>query len=241
MKAPEVAKIVGNTPHTSHEQGQALHNFVIEHRLTRCLELGFAHGVGTVWIASAMQELGGGKIISVDNNSARNRNPSAKQLIAEAGLEQYTELHYDESSYNWHIHNHWEEYSANKFDMIFLDGAHNWEVDALAFLLCDRLLKKGGWFIFDDIYWSYSRSPSLKEQDWVKAMSPLMRETQQVRSIWEKLVLTDPNYGNFIDDGSRGWAQKVGDSAVGKTLEIRGQRSSLPARAAGKLRRIIGL
>jgi predicted O-methyltransferase YrrM len=209
VKIPEVIEIVGNTPHTTHAQGRALYNFVLEHRLTRCLEMGFAHGVGTVWIAAAMQELGGGKVISVDNESAHRRIPSAAELTTKAGLKDYVELHYDESSYNWHLHNNWNEYLDNKFDLIFLDGAHSWEVDAPAFLLGSRVLKQGGWFVFDDLYWSYASSPSLKNTPHVQAMSPLMRDTQQVRSIWEKLVLPDPSFGNFRDDGTRGWAQKI--------------------------------
>lgn len=211
MKISEVLKVVGNTPHTTHSQGKAIYNFVVEKRLQRCLELGFAHGVGTTWIAGAIHEIGGGKVISVDNSSAQDRKPPAKELIANAGLEEYVELHYDESSYNWHLHNRWDEYLSDRFDFIFLDGAHNWEVDALAFLLSSRMLKIGGWFLFDDLYWSYNRSPSLRDTPRVRAMSPLMRETQQVRSVWEKLVLADPRFANFRDDGVRGWAQKVAE------------------------------
>ena len=212
MKIEDVIAVVGNTPHTTHAQGKAIYNFVTENRLHRCLELGFAHGVGTVWIAGAVQEIGGGKVVSVDNQSAHKRTPTAAELVAKAGLNDVVELHFDESSYNWHLHKHWDEYLDDPFDFIFLDGAHNWEVDALAFLLASRMLKVGGWFLFDDIYWSYSSSPSLKDTSHVRAMSPLMRETQQVRSVWEKLVLPDPRFANFRDDGARGWAQKVGES-----------------------------
>lgn len=211
MKSPEVIEVVGNTPHTTHAQGQAIYNFIVDKRLHRCLELGFAHGVGTVWIAGAIQEIGGGKVISVDNQTAHARKPSAQEIVAKAGLEEFVELHFDETGYNWHLHNHWDEYLNDKFDFIFLDGAHSWDVDALAFLLASRMLKVGGWFLFDDIYWSYDRSPSLRDTPRVRAMSPLMRETQQVRSVWEKLVLPDPRFANFQDDGARGWAEKVSE------------------------------
>jgi predicted O-methyltransferase YrrM len=160
MKPEQVIDVVGSTPHTTHEQGRALYDFVLKHRLSRCFELGFAHGVGTVWIAAALQELGGGRVISVDNLSAHERKPSARELVARAGLESYVELHFDAYGYNWHLHNHWEEYNSDKFDLIFLDGAHSWEVDALAFQLSDYVLKTGGWFLFDDIYWSYATSPA---------------------------------------------------------------------------------
>ena len=36
------------------------------------------------------------------------------------------------------------------FDYVFIDGAHTWMLDALAFLLVDRLLRVGGYVDFDD-------------------------------------------------------------------------------------------
>jgi hypothetical protein len=60
----------------------------------------------------------------------------------------------------------------------------------------------------------------LKDTDFVKNMDPLYRETQQVNSIWQKLVLTHPHYSNFKDDGMRGWAQKTGEAQGARTLEI---------------------
>lgn len=237
MQPADILKVVGDTPHTSHEQGRALYDFVLKHRLSRCLELGFAHGVGTVWIAGALQELGGGKVISVDNPSAHDRKPTARELVAKAGLESYVDLNFDAHGYNWHLHNHWEEYTADKFDFIFLDGAHTWDVDALAFLLGDRILKVGGWFLFDDIHWSYASSPSLRTTEFVRSMDPLYRDTQQVNSIWQKLALTHPAYANFIDDGLRGWAQKVGeDHAAPRTLDV--YQRSRPSRVSRALRKV---
>jgi len=241
MKPDQVIEIVGDTPHTTHAQGRALYDLVLKHRLSRCLEMGFAHGVGSVWIAAALQELGGGKLISVDNESAHDRKPTARQLLDKAGLSSFVDLHYDETSYNWHLHNHWDDYLDDKFDMIFLDGAHNWDVDALAFFLGDRILKKGGWFLFDDIYWSYAGSPSLQNTPAVLAMSPAMRDTQHVRSIWERLGLPNPAYGNFLDDGTRGWAQKVGeDQPAGRTLTVRQEDHSLTGRVLRKVRKLTG-
>lgn len=40
------------------------------------------------------------------------------------------------------------------FDYIYLDGAHTFPVDALAFFLCDILLKPGGLIDFDDYGWT---------------------------------------------------------------------------------------
>lgn len=53
-------------------------------------------------------------------------------------------------SYNWHLLSLWQNYKQPIFDYVFLDGAHSFPVDALAFFLIDMLLKKGGIIDFDD-------------------------------------------------------------------------------------------
>lgn len=46
------------------------------------------------------------------------------------------------------------------FDLIFLDGAHTFIHDAPACYCIKQLLKVGGYVIFDDMYWSMSKSPT---------------------------------------------------------------------------------
>src|SRR3989344_2249807 len=45
------------------------------------------------------------------------------------------------------------------FDYVYLDGSHDFTIDALAFFLIDRLLKTGGYIDFDDYNWTFSKSP----------------------------------------------------------------------------------
>jgi hypothetical protein len=42
-------------PHMTPEQGKTITEFIGEHELRHCLELGFAHGVGTAYITRAVQ------------------------------------------------------------------------------------------------------------------------------------------------------------------------------------------
>ena len=53
-------------------------------------------------------------------------------------------------SYNWSLMRVLRDHPAPVFDYVFLDGAHTWALDALAFLLLDRLLVEGGYLDFDD-------------------------------------------------------------------------------------------
>ena len=57
-------------------------------------------------------------------------------------------------SYNWSLMQLLAEHGGRCFDYVFLDGAHTWALDALAFLLVDRLLTPGGYVDFDDYGWT---------------------------------------------------------------------------------------
>ena len=64
-------------------------------------------------------------------------------------------------SYNWALGKAIATHGEPIYDYIFLDGAHDWAIDALATLLSDRLLKVGGYLDFDDYGWTLAESPSL--------------------------------------------------------------------------------
>jgi hypothetical protein len=93
-------------------------------------------------------------------------------------------------SYNWNLRLILENRPDLRFDYIFLDGAHTWAVDALTFLLCDRLLRVGGYFHFDDYGWRL-RGSSLDPAR-VPATALLYTDAQiddyQIRAIVELLV-----------------------------------------------------
>ena len=44
--------------------------------------------------------------------------------------------------------------SGDQFDVIYLDGHHTFYVDLPAVVLCHFLLKPGGYFLLDDIFWT---------------------------------------------------------------------------------------
>jgi predicted O-methyltransferase YrrM len=67
-------------------------------------------------------------------------------------------------SYNWSLMQVLRTSDGPAFDYVFLDGAHTWTHDALAFLLVDRLLEPGGYVDFDDYIWTLRDSPSMNPQ-----------------------------------------------------------------------------
>jgi len=91
-----------------------------------------------------------------------------------------------------------EEDPITRFDFCYVDGAHSWFVDGFAFFLVDRLLMPGGRIIFDDLNWTYVRSPSLKNTEMVINMPQDERETPQVLKVYELLVKTHSSYSDFM-------------------------------------------
>lgn len=191
---------------TTSSRGETLHRFVREQGFTSCLELGFAHGVGSVYIAAALEAAGAGTLTSVDIPSALNRTPSAESLLSRAGLSHRVQLVIDPDSYVWWLRRRLREQLRDgriepAYDFVFIDGAHTWDTDALAFALVDRLLKPGGWILFDDLAW-------LPGDPTVSDVPDDTRGFPHVGEVWDLLVLTDSSYDEVHTNGSWGYARK---------------------------------
>ena len=161
--AAGVARLAGRLPGgMTLERGEQIHDFVRAQRPSSCLELGTANGVGALYIGSALEANGHGTLTSVDQRrSAQSRRPQARDLVQEAGLSGRVTLVHEETSYTWFLHDTLRsQLTADgevepKYDFVYIDGAHSWDVDGLAFALVDRLLVPGGWILFDDLTWVF--------------------------------------------------------------------------------------
>ena len=203
-------------PHMTIEQAEKLSQFIAENPIYNVLELGFYHGVSSCYIAHTLRELqrDGAHLITIDLESARDLSPNINQLVDDFELEKLVTVVYDARSYTWTLMEMIEQGQQNTFDFCYIDGAHNWDTDGFAFFLVDKLLKKDGWILFDDLDWTYNYSPALKNSDFVGNMSKSERETKQVRNVFELLVKQHPNYDHFKEDMGWGFAQKVSDDSI---------------------------
>jgi len=210
MTPNEVKAVVGDTPGMGFEQGRTITAFIHAKNPATVLELGFYHGVSSCYIAAALAEIGAGRLVTIDNESALTRKPFIGDLLARCALGPLVEFWCEPTSYTWRLMRFLEEDSRPRFDLCYIDGAHTWFVDGFAFFLVDRLLRPGGWVIFDDLDWTWARSPSSRDTEGVRRMPRDERETPQVSLIYNLLVKPHPNYGKF--EVSKGWAyaQKLG-------------------------------
>jgi predicted O-methyltransferase YrrM len=106
-------------------------------------------------------------------------------------------------SYNWSLMRLLQASPEPIFDYVFLDGAHTWNIDALAFLLIDRLLREGGYVDFDDYGWSLASSPTMNPISFPPTAEMYTAEqinTQHVRLIVDLLVRPNPDYVEIVEN-----------------------------------------
>ena len=95
------------------------------------------------------------------------------------------------------------DYQTPYFDYVYLDGAHTWGVDALAFLLIDRLLKPGGYVDFDDYDWTIATSPTINPSAYPATLKLYTEEqigTPQVKLIVDLLVRREGCYEELVEN-----------------------------------------
>jgi predicted O-methyltransferase YrrM len=207
--ATDVANVVGDTPHMTPAQGERISTFILENGIFDVLELGFRHGVSTAYMATALARAGRGRILTVDLLSAKHNKPSIEELLNRVGERSRVDIYYEPTSYTWRLMRLLQQDPTPRFDLCYVDGAHDWFVDGFAFFLVDRLLRPNGWIIFDDLNWTYADSPALRHTDRVMHMPEDERTAPQIRLVYDLLVKTHPSYHTFRDEGDWAFAQKL--------------------------------
>jgi predicted O-methyltransferase YrrM len=207
MKPYEIKKRLGDLPYMRLEQGEIIYDFIHYHHLSNCLELGFYHGVSSAYIAGAIQELGDGSLTTIDLQWARELQPNIHDVLISLGLEDLVTVYYEPTSYSWRLMKFLESGTQNEFDLCYIDGGHTWQSTGFAFFLVSRLLKPGGWIIFDDLDWTH-RDPTVKGEQRIQEMPPEERGVPQVRKVYELLVKMDKDFCDFFVNRQWGFARK---------------------------------
>jgi predicted O-methyltransferase YrrM len=187
-----------------------IYQCIVQNRLTACLELGSGHGATSCVIGAAVQETGG-RAVTIDMRLHQPAN--AQSLKQHVGLGPELEVIIDPLGYNWWLADLLRQQDAGDayqplFDFIFLDGAHEWQPDALAVYLAVQLLKPGGWLVLDDLDFSLRSMPHWRNSH--GHLSDRELDTCQIGMVWDLVIKHHPELQNFhVSEGSRvGWARK---------------------------------
>jgi len=205
--------MVKDVPFISERNAKYLYELIIREELSDILELGIAHGTATCYMAAALDEMGTGKITSVDLiETADAFKPSPEEQVVNTGLDKFVEIVRMQTGYNWFLHDEIKRQTQNdicspKYDLCIIDGPKNWTIDGAAFFMADKLLKEDGLIIFDDYLWRYdSNNRDATDGITHRSLSEPEQSTPQIQEVFELLVKQHPNYSEFTVDPSTGWA-----------------------------------
>lgn len=219
MKFRNAARLLDGIPHISQRSARILYDFMMTEKPADCLELGFAHGAGSGYIAAALDEMDRGHLSCVDIEPSRDFTPTIEDTLARLALADRVSVHREVNSYNWFLKKTIDARTRNGichpcYDFVFIDGSKNWTIDGMAFFLADKLLRPGGWILFDDYGWRYAdalaRGKGNSDGVSARALSDDQIEQPNVAAIFHLLVVQHPRYANFmVQDHSWAWAQKT--------------------------------
>lgn len=157
--------------------------------------------------------LGGRGELHLFDFEERVREVAAKlEAAGYRNVVSHANSHKTMDSYNWSLMRVLQTHPEPIYDYVLLDGAHTWQLDALAFLLVDRLLKVGGYIDFDDYGWTLARSPSMNPGVFPatrRLYTPDQIEEAHVRLVVELLVRRDVRYIEVVENKIY---QKVGSA-----------------------------
>jgi len=207
------------------QKGRRVYDHIVREGIRDVIELGTAYGVSASYMAAAVEETHG-HVTTIDRADFPYA-PSARDVVGRAGLEDHvTFVRSNHSSYNWYLANEIASRSDKHgncepaYDFCYIDGAHDFHIDGLAFFLIAKLLRPGGWVLFDDLDWTFantSHTPPL-------ALSAEEAATPHVRLIFDVLVKQHPEFSGFmIEDDEWAWAQKA--RADVRTLQLETTKS----------------
>jgi predicted O-methyltransferase YrrM len=243
MEFEAVAGAVAGIPFMSPELGRRVYDHIRTTGPEAVLELGTAHGVSAAYMAAALEANGRGTIVTVDHAGAAY-DPSPEEVLAGAGLSHRVEVIRRHSSYNWFLKEQVLQASdadgncRPRYDFCYLDGSKNFNIDGLAVVLIEKLLRPEGWLLMDDLEWTYEHNPWIVPHDDGRPLGPLSdseRTEPHLLAVFELIVRQHPSFTRFVrQDAWYGWAQKRPGEA--RHYEVTSSRP-LGALVASELRR----
>jgi len=126
-------------------EAKVLAGMVVKEQLKSCLEIGVAKGASALTLAQAVSEIGG-SLEGIDPWQLEQHDSAALRLLERYGLQSAFVLH------PWPTHLVAPKLleAGRVFDLVFVDGMHNFEFKCLDCFYSDRLLRVGGLLALHD-------------------------------------------------------------------------------------------
>jgi len=153
----------------THAKAKILREVMLEEDARTILEIGFAQGKSSAYIAAVLEDQGEGSLLTIDMQSATRQSPNIEDVLEKLGLSHRVTPLYCKRSYTWELQRLINAPETPQFDLCFFDGGHTWDSTGFGVVLVDMLLRPGGVMILNDLDWSIGRSPYFKNKP--KAMA----------------------------------------------------------------------
>jgi len=204
---------VGKLQYMTRQNAEFMKDFISDRNLSSLLEIGFFKGKSTAYFAAILEDLGRGHITTIDKKTALDHQPNIDDVLEMTGLSHRVTRIVADRSYTWELSKMLRAAEPQQFDFCYFDGGHTWDATGFGFILVDKLLKPGGWIIFDDLDWTIEKSleSSPDRGKMYRKYGADERTTPAVRLVFETLV-KDFGYRNMREVGEFSWgvAQKPG-------------------------------
>ncbi|MEY8837836.1 class I SAM-dependent methyltransferase [Cribrihabitans sp. XS_ASV171] len=184
-----ITRDYGHIPYMDARRAEVLRGIVTEHGAREILEIGFYQGKSSLYIGAILEDLGAGRLVTIDKATARRHDPNILDLLEATGLGHRVEPRFAHRSYTWEMQRMIAESPRPQFDLCYFDGGHQWDGTGFGVLLVDMLLKPGGILVLDDMNWSMARSAYHRARPGsVAGFSEDERAAQTVRLVWRHVL-----------------------------------------------------
>jgi hypothetical protein len=129
------------------EEGSFLYNLVFDKNLHKCLEIGMANGISSIYICTALKKLGLGILVSIDPFQTTQWKSNGLELIADYKVKTYHKLIQKKS---FDALPELLKRNEKTFDLVFIDGWHTFDYTLVDIFFAVLLMKIGGYMIVDD-------------------------------------------------------------------------------------------
>lgn len=199
-------------PYMNEARAGYMMTFIKERKLSNILELGFFHGKSSAYFASILEEQGHGHLTTIDVKYAEGKSPNIHQVLDSLDLSHRVTPVFAERSYTWEMAKMIQHNPVPQFDFCYFDGGHTWDMTGFGFVLVDKLLKPGGWIVFDDLDWTIDKHIAFDPEHGEKSYRNYSTDEKAARGVRMVYDLIAPGLGytNFFEvpNFSWGFAQK---------------------------------
>jgi len=186
----ELFKTVGAFFRPNYERGLLIYSLIKKYNLKSFLEIGFGRGYGTFCAAKALQENGGGKIVSIDPLfNEENAKQHIKNLISIFPKEWFSS---NDVQFKPGFSQNILPPLSEKFDLIYIDGDHTYEGTKSDWLNTKDKFNK--FLLFDDYH-----LPSKKQDELAESMDiECAKAIDEIDDFEKELIIMDRRI--FFDD-----------------------------------------